>query len=169
MGEVCNCIGDNGGLDASNWISIAGIFINACLAGWIVLTIQSKLANRRVLKDHLIEELKEIRMEFRNCLNNIYSNKTPPKNVLPWFKLINIKIEDLTAIINMKYKINKDILRPYQNELRDLITESEDFEKQYEGSGLYAPSVSTKTALMKFQQRNSHLFNDVIIKINDAR
>ena len=40
---------------------------------------------------------------------------------------MNIKVIDIMRTINEIYKIDENILNPYQNELRELITENEDF------------------------------------------
>jgi hypothetical protein len=41
----------------SDWISIITLIVNSGLAIWIVSTIQRKMNNRRVLKDHFIRGL----------------------------------------------------------------------------------------------------------------
>ena len=169
MGTACDCIGHSSGFDTGNWISLAAICVNSILAIWIVKTIQYRLTNKRVLKDHLINEVKDIRSQYTSCLSNLYSSATMAKNVIPWFKLMNIKIEDLMKIINEKYGVDKKILDPYQNELRDIITENRDFIKQYEALKPVVFTDNSKSLLMKFQQTNNHLFNTLIIKINDAK
>ena len=99
----------------------------------------------------------------------MYLNQTNAKIVIPWFKLINIKIDDLMILISQKYKkIDQKALNPYQNELRELITENEDFIKQYESGKQVNFSEISRNQFIKFQQKHNHLFNDIIIKINDA-
>jgi len=158
-------------MDTSDWISLLGILVNSVLAYWIVKTIQNKLTNRRVLKDHFILEVKEIRSEYKVCLNNLYNNKTHPENVIPWFKLMNIKVADLMKLISEKYKISEDILQPYQNELRDLVTNNADFTNQFrEKKDKNMPiefSDNSRHEFIIFQQQHNHLFNDLIVKIND--
>lgn len=118
-------------MGVSDWIALIGVIVNSILAYWIVRTIQNKLTNKRVLKDHFINEIKEIRNDYKTCLNNLYLNTTHPHRVIPWFKLMNIKVTDLMTLINTKYKIDKDKLKPYQIELQELITNNEDFMNQY--------------------------------------
>ncbi|OFX31046.1 MAG: hypothetical protein A2X08_18270 [Bacteroidetes bacterium GWA2_32_17] len=169
MGTSCCCINPFDSFTNANWIALVGIAVNAILAFWIVRTIQNKLTNKRVLKDHFINEVKEIRNDYKNCLNNLYLNQTNAKIVIPWFKLINIKIDDLMILISQKYKkIDQKALNPYQNELRELITENEDFIKQYESGKQVNFSEISRNQFIKFQQKHNHLFNDIIIKINDA-
>ncbi|TND09852.1 MAG: hypothetical protein FD123_780 [Bacteroidetes bacterium] len=156
-------------LEPSDWIEIFGILINAGLAIWIVITIQNRLTNKRVLKDYFISEVKDLRNEYKICLSNLYTGKTYPKSVTPWFKLMNIKVNDLMKILQEQYKIDKDILKPYQNDLRELITEDENFIKQFKNDKPIEFNDSSKNSFMKFQQQNNSLFNKLIISINEAK
>lgn len=162
----CNCSFFSS-IDLSDWISIFSVIINSLLAIWIISTVQNKLTNKRVLKDHLINELKDIRIEYRSFLNQLYSNKLRPKQITPWFKLMNIKINDLISLIENKHKIDNKILNPYQIELRDLITELKEFIKCYKNNDLITLKEKSQNKVISFQQKNNHLFNDLIVKIND--
>ena len=152
----------------SNWIEVSAIVVNALVAWWIVRTIQNRLTNNRVLKDHFIEEVKDIRNEYRNFLNNLYADKTEIRTIIPWFKLMNIKVSDLMTIIHQKYNIDKQKLFPYQNDLRELITESEDFNMQFKDGPIIVFSEESKTKIIEFQNTYNHLFNELIIDINDT-
>ena len=44
----------------SDLINFIGILVNAYLAYWIVKKLQDKVNNKRVLKDHFINETKEL-------------------------------------------------------------------------------------------------------------
>ena len=154
-------------LTNSDWIELIGIIINSLLAIWIVVTIQSNLNNRRVLKDHFICEIKNIRDAYKNQLNIIYSEKCVPQDMIPWFKLMNIKINDIMKIISKRYKIDIKKLEPYQLELRNIVTENEDFISQFKKNEPMKISSQFKNDLIKFQQTNNYIFNDLIILIND--
>jgi hypothetical protein len=169
MGTTCSCLSFFCSLNASNWISILGIVVNSCLAIWIVRTIQNRLTNKRILKNHFINEIKEIRNEYSNCLNNLYSSKTHPKTVSPWFKLMNIKINNLMYILNKKYKIDPKSLMPYQYDLQELVTNNEDFISQFKADKAVLFSDNSKVQFIRFQQDNNQIFNDIIIKINDSK
>lgn len=153
-------------ISISDWISIAAIIINAVLAWLIVRTIQNKLTNKRVLKDHFICEVKELRLEYKAFLSNLYENKAIPSTVIPWFKLMNIKVNDLMELLQQTYKIDKEILLPYQNDLRELITENEDFINCFKLDKVNF-SDKSRQKIIQFQQKHNHLFNEVIILINN--
>jgi hypothetical protein len=163
---VVNCCSTSA-LDITEWIEIGSVLINGFLAFWIVRTIQDKLANRRVLKDHFISEIKELREQYKTQLNNLYLGKCTPKELLPWFKLMNIKITDLMKVIGEKYKIDKDILKAYQIELRTLVTESDDFNESFKNNNPILFSNQYKTDIIQFQQKNNSIFNKIIVQIND--
>lgn len=81
---------------------------------------------------------------------------------------MNIKVSDLSEIIYTKYKIDRDILKPYQIDLADLITNNEDFVNQFDNDDPIEFSASSKNTFVRFQQNHNHLFNSLIIGINDA-
>ena len=152
-----------------NCISILGIIINASVAIWIVKTIQNRFTNSRILKDHFIEEIKEIRDEYKLFLNNLYSSKTKAQTAISWFKLMNIKVSNTMEFINKSYKINKDILNPYQNDLRELVTNNDDFNNNYKSTSGIHFSEESRMHLIQFQQKNYHLFTEIIIRINNYK
>ena len=172
MGTTCCCLNPFASMQASNWISLIGILINSILAYWIVKTIQNKLTNKRVLKDHFILEVKEIRAEYLICLTNLCNNNTHPENVIPWFKLMNTKVKDLMKHISKKYRVSETVLLPYQNELRELITNNDDFTNQFKDKkDKNLPvefSDNSRHTFIKFQQEHNHIFNDIIVLINDC-
>jgi hypothetical protein len=151
----------------SNWIQIAGIIVNACLAIWIVCTIQKNINNKRVLKDHFIDEIKSIRNDYRKFLSDLYTSHINPQNALSWFKLMSIKIDDLMSLIGPRYNVDERLLNPYQNELRKIITENKDFIDQFKADKGINFSNDSKKEFIMFQQNFNHLFNEIIIKIND--
>lgn len=153
--------------NTSDIIDISGIVVNIGLTIWIVIKIQNNLTNKRVLKDHFITEIKEIRAEYKIFFNNLYSNNITAKSIIPWFKLMNIKVNDIMELMNKKYKINKDTLSPYQNELRELVTNNKDFEKEYQSEFPITFSENSKSEFIKFEQNYNSRFNKLIIEIND--
>jgi hypothetical protein len=169
MGACCFCLTDDSGMKIADWIALAGIFINAGIGIWIVLILQNKLANKRVLKDHLISEVKIINLQFQTYFESLINNQVKPKDVIPWFKLMNIKIDDVMNIIATRFKINKKLLNPFQNDLRELITNHQDYINLYQSNNPIILSQNLYSMLMKFQQDNNSLFNSLIIEINDSK
>lgn len=170
MGTTCCCLNFfSSSFEVADGIALFGIIVNAGLAYWIVQTIQNKLTNKRVLKDHFINEIKEIRNDYKTCLNNLYSNNAQPERIIPWFKLMNIRVNDLMFHIHQKHRIDKKKLDPYQNELRELITNNNDFINSFKfKKDKIVFSSESRSEIIKFQQTHNKLFNGIIIAINDA-
>lgn len=154
--------------DFSNFIDLLGIIVNSALAFWIVRTIQNKLTNKRVLKDHFISEIKEIRSEYNEYIKNIYNGSVVPQEALRWFKLQNIKkihlMEDVTNI----YKISSPQLTTFHTDLRELVTNSPEFSNNYRSNLPVSFSTATKRELDRIQLTYNGIFNKLIIKVNDS-
>jgi hypothetical protein len=85
---------------------------------------------------------------------------------MAWFKLMNIKVNDLMDNLRDIYKVDQKLLDPYQNDLRALITENDDFIHQFKDPKLEL-TPSSRNSLVKFQKENNKLFTALIIYIND--
>lgn len=168
MELICYCYYTIRSVGISDWIDVISIVVNSLLALWIVNTIQRKANDKRVLKDHLIDEIKDIRKLYKGHLTSVYMSKAEARSEASWFKLMNIKVNDLMELINTKYKIDKTYLKAYQVELRSLIMSSSDFENAFSQDKCIDVGATLKRGLEKFQQEHNHLFNDLIVKINDS-
>ncbi len=80
---------------------------------------------------------------------------------------MNIKVQDIMEIISKKYKIDKDSLKSYQIELRELVTEFKEFNSNYKENKFVKLNDSTLKELIRFQQENNSVFNSIIMKINE--
>lgn len=154
-------------LETSDIIEIFSTLINSGLAVWIVVTLQNSINNRRILKDHFINEIKELKNDYTSQINLIYSGNSKPKELTPWFKFMNIKSTNLLSILNKKYKINSRFLSSYQIDLRDIVTEFDEFKYNFSKNELIILGEDSKNILMKFQQQSIVVFNNLIIEIND--
>lgn len=144
------------------------VAISAGLAIWLARTIQNRLTNRRVLKDYLIQEIKELRTEYRDFFKKIYTDDgIKGSETLSWLKLMQLKGDDLLKIANKRYRIDLKILNPYQIDLPEIITENEEFNAQFKSMYISFTENSRRKFNM-FEQMNDHLFNEIIILINDA-
>lgn len=151
----------------SDCIALIGIIVNSALAIWIVTSVQNTLSNKRILKDHFIEEVKYIRDGYRIYLSNSIQGKLDPSNAQAWFKLMNMKIDDLMQHLNSSYAIDLNFLKSFQVDLRSVILESPDFMNQYTKKNVDFSS-NTKSDILRFQQDHGKIFNDLIIKINES-
>ena len=154
-------------LSNSDIISLISLIVNIFLTIWIVKTLQKNLANKRYLKDYLITEIKDLKAEYGKFLSELYSGKSKPKRITPWFKLMNIKVRDTMEIVPKKYKIDKEILKNYQIELRNFVTDLEEFKSSYKDNEMVVLKEESMVELMKFHRNNNSKFSSLIIKINE--
>lgn len=157
----------NCNLSNSDIISILGLVVNSLLAIWIVRTLQNNLANKRHLKDFLISEIKDLRFEYKKFFNELCSGNLRTRKIIPWLKLLNIRSYNILNIINEKYNVKINYLNSYQMELRELVTELDEFNSSYNKNRKLALKEESFSKLIKFQQENSSKFSSIIIKINE--
>jgi hypothetical protein len=99
----------NCNLSTSDIINLIGLIIHSTLAVYIVIILQKNLANKRHLKDFLISEIKNLRIEYKKFFNELCSGNLRAKKIIPWLKLLNIKSYNTLKIIKKKYKVKKTI------------------------------------------------------------
>lgn len=157
----------NSNLLTSDIINLIGLIVHSILAVYIVIILQKNLANKRHLKDFLISEIKDIRFEYKRFFNELCSGNLRAKRIIPWLKLLNIKSYDTLNIINKKYEVKKNYLNSYQVELRELVTELDEFNSNYNENKKLALKEESFSKLIKFQQENSSKFSSIIIMINE--
>jgi hypothetical protein len=155
-------------LEFSDYIEIFGIIVNFILAIWIVQTIQNKLTNKRVLKDHFICEIKELRLEYNDYIKNCYAGNLIPQETLRWFKLINIKTIHLMNDVQDLYKVSCPELTSFHNDLRDIITNSTEYSTNFRPNTPVVFSSITKRQMDLIQLTHYGLFNKLVRLVNDA-
>jgi hypothetical protein len=99
-------------------------------------------------------------------LIEIDNDKILPQEVVPKLKSLSLKINNMMGLIPQSYKIQKNKLEPYQNELNMMITNDKDYSNNYKENKTV--KFSNKTQFIEFQQKYSHLFNDLIVEVNEA-
>lgn len=141
--------------------------VNVVLTIGIVRTIQNKVNNRRVLKDYLIKEVVEIRDDYNSFLKELFDGKVLSHDVAPFFKLMNIRANDIMAILTKKYKVNEKELKPFVYNLPNIITNAPEFNAGFRSNSAVACATNTRLRLINFQQSHNKIFNSIIIEIND--
>jgi len=154
-------------LSYSDWINILGVIVNAFLAIYIVKKIQEKSTNKRYLKDYTINEVIKIRNDYRAFFDNLYLNQMESFDIMSWFKLMNIRINDLTEIINNYYYIENNIFDPYTIRLRYLFDNNDNYIRAFSNKEKIVLDENSGNTFIHFQQENINLFNKIIIHINE--
>lgn len=168
MGILCITFSFNLNFNFADIISILGIIANIWLALRIVSTIQNKQVNQRTLKDHFIDEIKEVRKDYMSYIREMHAGSLIPKDALPWFKTMNIKVTDLMENLEQKYGVSSDFLEPFQIELREILTNSNEYIINYQSNTPFKLRDLTVRKVSNFQRSNSSKFTELIITINDC-
>lgn len=165
---MCNWITNENAGVISAWAGIIGTLVSLFFGFWIAKSLQKKMTSQRVLKDHLINEVRTLNDFYFNFLNDLVEDKRDVKGLISLFKTMYIKISRLMVIVNKNYGISPFFLLNYQVGIRRIILNSPEYEASYNGGGKLQLSEETINEIMQFRQANEHLFNDLILKINDA-
>jgi hypothetical protein len=152
----------------SAWVDIIGILISLIFGFWISSNLQKKITSKRVLKDHLINEVKTLNDFYFNFINDLMEDKKKVKGMIALFKSMNIKIKKIMEIIQDNYKISNLYLTTYQISLRNIILNCKEYEFAFKNGGYLELSNETINELLKFRQQNEHLFNELILLINNT-
>lgn len=149
----------------SDLLNILGIAANVILAIIIINYLQKKIDNKRVMKDHFIQEVKELKLEYITLINNVYSGKyVSAVETLPELKLLSIKINNLNDYLTEIYSIKDEPFMPYQIELNKIITENY---IELPGITKIGKEAQVRRELLVFEQKYIGKFTDVIILINN--
>lgn len=159
----------NFNLDFSDFIEILSIGVNAILGFWIVRTIQNKLTNQRVLKDHFISEIKDLRAEYNEFVKRMYNGLIEPQETLRWFKIASIKKNHLLSDIRDIYTTSDDKLDEFHNKLHDIVINSNEFIMNYRTNSPIRSSPITQRKLDNLQTAYNGIFNKLIIIVNNFR
>ncbi len=154
--------------DFSNLIDLITLIVNVFLTIWIVKTVQENQNNKRTLKDLFINDVKEIKNNFSNFYNNLIRGNYSAREIIEWLKIINIKLNETNKFLNEKYGIENDYLTRYARELRELITNHSEFERQFRDQKVI-PNQDFKNSILNFYQQNSKIFTNTIVLINDFK
>ena len=137
------------------------------LAFYIIENVQEKAGNKRIQKDHYLEEIKEIKQDYKLFVNNLTSDSLKANEVMIWFKSFNIKSNDLLEELNDLYSIKINILKPIQIDLRELIDELPDYIENFSKKTNWVLSPDSKNKIFEFQKNKIRIFNEIMLSINN--
>ncbi|EKJ84922.1 hypothetical protein CLV96_0307 [Leptospira meyeri] len=149
-------------LTTSDYIAVADIIFNLLLAIFVIFFLQKKIDDKKYLKEHFINEIIQIRENYRTFLINLETNCLKPKEILSLLKSMNITLNDLMIILNEVYNIEPTYLINYQTELRNIVTEFNEFSKNFSKNKKVVLKDESVLEIMNFHQRNNCKFNELI-------
>lgn len=151
-------------MNTGNLIDFIGILVNVGLAWYITKYLQNKLNNSRAHKDYLINIISEYRIEYDIFFKKLFKNELNPKEMLLWFKMMTINIENLKEVENNNIY---DTLLSEHLKLRKIITDSNDFNNQFNNTNLII-SLSLKTTLIPINKELKRIKLNCVKLINNS-
>lgn len=118
-------------LQASDWIEISSIVVNASIGIILAVIVSKRISNKRALKDYFISEIKDIRDNYRKFLNDFFSQKYTFNSTNSWFQVMNMRLINLEKALNEFNTKIKFEAKNLNHDLRDIITDHEDFNNSY--------------------------------------
>jgi hypothetical protein len=152
-------------LSITDIINIISILMDSSLIIYISYKFQKSINNKRTLKDILILEIKEIRQQHDEFYKSLLKGTQNAKDIKQWLKLMTIKINSISPFLK-EYKIDNMCFNPYTVELREIITESDDFQRGYNYKMITFDN-DFKKEIFNFHNKNNKVFLEVILKINN--
>lgn len=155
----------------SDWINAVDVFVSIVGLGvaiWVGYTLQVALTAERTIKEILIKEIEKLSDKYNLLYSKTLEEGINPRLILSWFKSFNIEADTLLKKTNEMYGIDCSFLKPFQTDLRELITNDESYMNNFK-SEIFKPSNALINDIQGFHKNNYHLFLDLICKINDNK
>ena len=149
-------------------LSLGGIIAGAIIAVKVVKSLQSRLTDSRVLKDYFINEIREIRKEYRTYITDLLKGNIDAQSVVPWFKIMGIRVNDMLDSADSIYHIKNDSFSKYHINLLTTVTESDSFIKCYKKNCKVLFDRQETILILNVQKDFIHVFNEAILLINNA-
>lgn len=147
-------------------LRIVGILIPSGIAIWLGCVIRNKIESEKLLKNYLVNDILEIRKEYRNLCDSVKTGGIKPKKAKSDLSNISTHITDLMHLILSKYKtVDKNFLMPYQLDISQIITEDDNYILSFKENKEFIVSQQTMDAISAFEKNNNHLFNDLILLV----
>lgn len=153
-----------------NWVEISlriiAVLIPSGVAIWLGCVIRNKIESEKLLKNYLVNDILEIRKEYRALCDSVKSGVTNPKKAKSDLSNMSTHITDLMHLILSKHKsIDRDFLMPFQLDFSQIITEDDNYILNYKENKSFKVSLQTMDAIASFEKNNNHLFNDLILLV----
>lgn len=153
-------------LQASDWINVTSIVVNAIIGIILVVIVSKRISNKRALKDYFINEIKDIREDYRNFLNELFGERCSFISTNSWFQVMNMRLINIEKALkenDSKFSLKAKKLN---QSLRDIITDHEDFNNSYKKAHVTLNQEHKQTIVKKHSEISFALMK-TIVKINN--
>lgn len=146
-------------------LTALSIVVTAFMAVWVVRSVQRKIDNEQMLRDHLAHEVIGLRKDTRDFMAKVITGGMHAKEIKRFHYRLSSHINDLLSILNKKYKIDKKSLKAYRQNVMKIIEEDGAYTQVFDANGEVTLNAETVTKLHEIEVNNDHLFNEVLLKI----
>lgn len=153
-------------------IAAASLVVSALGVGltyWLVSVVQNGINNRRLLKDHYIREVLELRLEYFDLFRSLQNGQINPKNLPYRFQQISIRVDDLMPGIKEDFCDVTEDLSAYHLEIFLGIEAISEYQAKYRANKKVFANKASKEALQELQRCSIGTFNSIIRQINGSK
>jgi|CXWL01.1.fsa_nt_gi hypothetical protein len=148
----------------SFFVSAAGVG----LTYWLVSVVQNGINNRRLLKDHYIREVLEVRSEYFDLLRSLQAGELKSKDVQYRFQQLSIRVDDLMPSIMEEFSSVKDDLSAYHLSILTGVSELDEYQRKYKRNSKVFTTIKSKESLQAIHRCSIGTFNAIIRQISGS-
>lgn len=145
---------------------VAGIGV--LITYWLVTVVQNGINDRRLLKDHFIREVLEIRGEYFDLFQSLQEGKHKAKQIQFLFQQISIRVEDLMPSLYDEFVLVKDDLTAYHLTVLNGVAELEEYKRKYSRNTRVFTTIRSRDSLQLIQRESIGTFNSLVRQINNS-
>lgn len=152
----------------SDWIGVVDIIVTSAIGVWIAVSVQNNLTKSRYLKEHFINEVKDIRDLYKSFVNQLYKNKISAINIKDWFKVMSERIQNLDKFLCKEYQNCNTSIVSKHAEIQQKITSMDEFNENYKEPAITFTN-SSQNEILKLHSELSCALTQSVIDINSAK
>ncbi|WP_276682147.1 hypothetical protein [Empedobacter brevis] len=150
-----------------NYIDIISIFVNVLIAFYFSFWLQNRINNTKANKDFFINEIKDLRLDYKLFIDEINSSRLTKEQTLIRFKDFTMRIEAMKDIFINYYDELNTVLNEHIN-IRTVITSSNDFNNNFDRNTiLEIRSQSLKSNIRRGNKSLIKSIYNVVVNVNN--
>jgi hypothetical protein len=154
---------------ATNTIEVISILVNLGFGVIIFFLVEKKIGDDRAVKDLFIQDVKDIKSNYKAFLIKLNHGSCNSKEINKWFKLMSINIQQFEYFVSKEFGIEKDKLKlqEFNRKMQKSITGSPEFNENFNNPVIEFEIVTT-LQIIELNKEFKHALTDVTVKITRA-
>ena len=169
----CSCYNNSLSLfakmDISNWIDIFSILADIIIALVITKIITQRLSADRELRNFFITEVRDFSQKYKSFMQDVLDGKIVGKHAISYGKKASMEIDEIMRCVSKKYGIDKNLLKNIKKTLKITLLNFSWHKKEMASENVIQLQDNEITLLNQQHIKNCHLFNDLIMLINERK